>query len=111
MSKKQTNKRDLFPFSWEIFLTNYYHIENEYNYCLEDLSKTNKKLAEAEKANDLDALNEIETQRIKLCRVRDRLRHALENGKYMHEQGLNYDGYKSFFALILEIYEIEGGVK
>ena len=111
MKKKQFCEPGLFPFSWEIFLTNYYHMENEYNYCLEDLMKTNKELEEAEKADNLAAIKHIEERRIKLCRIRDRMKTALACGEQMHSNGLNHDLYKNFIELVLEIYAIEGGIK
>ena len=111
MKKKQFYEPDLFPFSWEIFLTNYYHMENEYNYCLEDLMKTNKELEEAEKANNLAEIQPIEDRRVKLCRIRDRMKTVLACGEQMHSKGLNHELYKIFLKLVLEIYEIEGGIR
>lgn len=86
-------------------------MENEYNHCVEDLMKTNKELEEAEKTNDLAAIKPIEDRRVKLCRIRDRMKTALACGEQMHSKGLNRDFYKNFFELVLEIYEIEGGIR
>ena len=111
MKKKKIHESNLFPFSWEIFLTNYRRIKNEYECCIENLLKTNRELAEASKANDLVAIESIEKRRVKLCRIRDRMQTAIACGNQMYIMGLHHDLYRYFFKYIVEIYEIEGDVR
>lgn len=111
MKKKEFYESNLFPFSWEIFLTNYRHVKNEYECCIENLLKTNRELAETSKVNDLVAIEYIEKRRVRLCRIRDRMQTALACGNQMYIMGLNHDLYKYFFEYIFEIYEIEGDIR
>lgn len=97
MKKKKIHESNLFPFSWEIFLTNYRHIKNEYECCIENLLKTNRELAEASKANVLVAIESIEKRRVKLCRIRDRMPTAIACGNQMSIMGLHHDLYRYFF--------------
>lgn len=111
MKKKKIHESNLFPFSWEIFLTNYRHVKNEYECCIENLLKTNRELAEASKANDLAAIESIEKRRVKLCRIRDHMQTAIACGNQMYIVGLHHDLYRYFVKYIVEIYEIEGDVR